>query len=56
MALEKTELREGFISDIRNIITSSRNAAVRSVDLERVMMYWKLGERIIVEEQQGQER
>ncbi|KAA6339100.1 hypothetical protein EZS27_012961, partial [termite gut metagenome] len=24
--------------------------------LERVMMYWKLGERIIVEEQQGQER
>ncbi|KAA6312521.1 hypothetical protein EZS27_036564, partial [termite gut metagenome] len=56
MTLEKTELREEFISDIRNIITSSRNAAVRSVDLERVMMYWKLGERIIVEEQQGQER
>ncbi|KAA6334696.1 hypothetical protein EZS27_017015 [termite gut metagenome] len=56
MTLEKIELRDEFILDIRNIITSSRNAAVRSVDLERVMMYWKLGERIIVEEQQGQER
>ncbi|KAA6326261.1 hypothetical protein EZS27_024610, partial [termite gut metagenome] len=56
MTLEKIELRDEFILDIQNIITSSRNAAVRSVDLERVMMYWKLGERIIVEEQQGQER
>jgi predicted nuclease of restriction endonuclease-like (RecB) superfamily len=56
MTLEKVELREEFISDIRNIIISSRNAAVRSVDLERVMMYWKLGERIIIEEQHGKER
>jgi hypothetical protein len=37
MTLEKTELREEFISDIRNIITSSRNATVRSVDMERVI-------------------
>ena len=56
MTLEKLELREDFISDIRNIIISSKNAAVRSVDFERVMMYWKLGERIIVEEQHGKER
>lgn len=56
MNIEKTNLRAEFVSDIRNIITSSRNAAIRSVDFERVRMYWKLGERIIVEEQEGKER
>jgi predicted nuclease of restriction endonuclease-like (RecB) superfamily len=49
-------LRSEFVSDIRNIIVSARNAAVRSVDFERVQMYWRLGERIVVEEQQGRER
>ncbi|MCL2207248.1 MAG: PDDEXK nuclease domain-containing protein, partial [Fibromonadales bacterium] len=29
---------------------------IRSVDFERVLMYWKLGERIFVEEQQGKKR
>ena len=56
MDLKKFELRNEFISDIRNIITLSRNAAIRSVDYERVMMYWKLGERILIEEQEGKER
>ncbi len=50
------KLRDEFISDVRGIIISSRNAAVRSVDFERVRMYWKLGERIVVEEQHGKER
>ena len=50
------DLRNDFVSDIRNIIISSRNAAIRSVDFERVQMYWKLGERIVVEEQAGKER
>lgn len=47
------ELRNEFVSDIRDIITTSRNEAIRSVDFERVRMYWKLGERIVVEEQAG---
>jgi predicted nuclease of restriction endonuclease-like (RecB) superfamily len=50
------ELTNNFVSEIRNIITSSKQAAVRSVDFTRVLMYWKLGERIMVEEQQGKER
>jgi hypothetical protein len=45
-----------FYNDIRHIINESRGAAVRSVDFHRVMMYWKLGERIFVEEQHGEER
>ncbi|MEF9923512.1 MAG: PDDEXK nuclease domain-containing protein [Muribaculaceae bacterium] len=50
------DLRTEFVSDIRNIIISSRNNAIRSVDFERVQMYWKLGERIVIEEQDGKER
>lgn len=50
------ELRNDFVSDIKGIITSARNSAIRSVDFERVKMYWKLGERIFVEEQQGKDR
>ncbi|GHT17621.1 DUF1016 domain-containing protein [Bacteroidia bacterium] len=57
-SLKKKEivLSNDFVSDIRNIITTSKINAVRSVDFERVAMYWRLGERILVEEQQGQER
>jgi predicted nuclease of restriction endonuclease-like (RecB) superfamily len=50
------ELRKDFLSDIKGIITSARNSAIRSVDFERVKMYWKLGERIFVEEQQEKDR
>ena len=39
-------LRNEFVSDVRHIITSARDSAIRSVDFERVKMYWKLGERI----------
>lgn len=54
--LEKNDLRVEFISDIRHIITTARNNAIRSIDSERVKMYWKLGERIFNEEQHGNER
>src|SRR5690554_2670575 len=50
------ELRNNFISDIKQIISSARESAIRSVDFERVKMYWKLGERIFVEEQQEKDR
>ena len=43
-------------SDVRQIIETSRNNAVRSVDFCRVQMYWNLGKRIFEEEQQGKER
>jgi predicted nuclease of restriction endonuclease-like (RecB) superfamily len=39
-----------------NIIGQARTQAVRSVEFHRVEMYWKLGERIFEEEQQGKER
>jgi predicted nuclease of restriction endonuclease-like (RecB) superfamily len=45
-----------FVADIRNIIETAKTNAIRSVDFERVLMYWRLGERIFVEEQGGKER
>jgi len=56
MNIEKLKLSEEFISEIRGIIISAKNNAIRSVDRERVQMYWKLGERIFNKEQQGKER
>ncbi len=45
-----------FVSDIQHIIASTRERAVRSINLERVVMYWQIGQRIIEEEQHGEER
>ncbi len=45
-----------FVHEIKAIIGQARVNAVRSVEFYRVEMYWKLGERIFEEEQQGKER
>ena len=42
--------------DIKQLIHSARDRAVRSVDFERVRLYWNIGQRIVVEERDGQER
>ena len=42
--------------EVREIITSARQNAVRSVDFCRVQMYWQIGRRILEEEQNGKER
>jgi len=53
---ETIKVSVAFYNDIKKIILDSRNAAIRSVDVQRVLMYWRLGERIFVEEQHGKER
>ncbi|WGE63078.1 PDDEXK nuclease domain-containing protein [Actinobacillus equuli subsp. haemolyticus] len=45
-----------IVSDIKTIIQQAREQAIRSVDFQRVIMYWHIGERIFKEEQQEQER
>ena len=45
-----------ILNDARRIIETARNNAIRSVDSNRVQMYWNLGRRIFEEEQQGKER
>jgi len=51
-----SSINTSFYNDIKSIIIESKNAAIRSVDFQRVLMYWRLGERIFVEEQQGKDR
>lgn len=43
-------------NDIRNIINEARTNAIRSVDHCRVQMYWRIGQRVVEEEQGGQAR
>jgi predicted nuclease of restriction endonuclease-like (RecB) superfamily len=50
------EISKSFYDDIRQIIMEAQGNAVRSVDFHRVSMYWRIGERIFVEEQRGQDR
>jgi predicted nuclease of restriction endonuclease-like (RecB) superfamily len=54
--MNKPIIPDSFVHDIKLIIGQARTQAVRSVEFHRVEMYWKLGERIFEEEQQGKER
>jgi hypothetical protein len=49
-------ISENFLFDVKSIIGKARTQAVKSVEFYRVEMYWKLGERIFIEEQKGKER
>lgn len=45
-----------IVEEIKAIISGAREAAVRAVDHERVIMYWHIGKRIFEEEQHGADR
>ncbi len=45
-----------FVEQIKSIINNAQNNAIRSINHERVLMYWKIGKKIVVEEQNGKER
>ena len=42
-----------FLAVVQSIIAQARERAVRSVDAERVLMYWQIGQTIVEEEQHG---
>ena len=45
-----------LIEDAKKIIETGRNAAYQSVNTAMISTYWKLGRRIVEEEQRGQKR
>ena len=45
-----------ILDDIKNIVSTAQEKVIRSVNFERTLMYWNIGQRIFEEEQQGQER
>lgn len=56
MGMKEIQDINGLYQEVREIITSARQNAVRSVDFCRVQMYWQIGRRILEEEQKGKER
>ncbi|HZH94679.1 MAG TPA: PDDEXK nuclease domain-containing protein [Flavisolibacter sp.] len=49
-------IRKELLSEIDIIISNAREKAIRSVDFERVLMYWYIGQKIFEEEQGGRDR
>ena len=47
---------QNLYNEVREIIASARQGAVRSVDFSRVQMYWNIGKLILETEQGGKER
>lgn len=45
-----------LIEEIQAIIAAAKEKAIRSVDFERVLMYWNIGRKIFEEEQEGKDR
>ena len=56
MDMKEIQGINSLYQEVREIITSARQNAVRSVDFCRVQMYWQIGRRILEEEQNGKER
>ena len=50
------QLDHKIVLQIEAIIADAQAKAIRSVDFERVIMYWQIGNVIFEEEQQGKER
>jgi hypothetical protein len=50
------EISKNIIEQIQSIIANAQAKAIRSVDTERVLMYWQIGKVIFEEEQQGKDR
>lgn len=49
-------LKKELIQQIQSIVATATDKAIRSVDAERVLMYWQIGKVIFEEEQQGEDR
>ncbi len=49
-------IKPELIQQIQAIIATAKDRAIRSVDNERVLMYWQIGKVIFEEEQQGKGR
>jgi predicted nuclease of restriction endonuclease-like (RecB) superfamily len=49
-------INHSIIPDIKAIIATAQDKAIRAVDTERTLMYWNIGKRIFEDEQQGKDR
>lgn len=49
-------IRQQFIQDIKTIVNNARGNAYRAINTAMVAAYWNIGQRIVMEEQQGAQR
>ena len=54
--MEYNKLQAQFIDEIKQIVQQARKQAYSAINSAMVEAYWKLGKRIVEEEQQGQVR
>lgn len=54
--LNETLQTRTLSNDIKTLITTSQQKAIRAIDFERVLLYWNIGKRIYEEVQGGDER
>ncbi len=54
--MEDNRLSQQFIHDVREIVSQARQQAYSAINSAMVEAYWKMGKRIVEEEQQGQAR
>ena len=49
-------ITKNLYADIKGIVEQARNNAVRAVNFAMVIAYWKIGQRIVEEEQGGKKK
>lgn len=49
-------LSKTFINSIKELIVTAQQNALRSINQQRVLMYWHIGQHVFEEEQNGKER
>ena len=45
-----------YIQDIKQILAQARQKSYQAINSAMVEAYWKIGEKIVLEEQQGKDR
>ena len=53
---EGNNISDDFVKDIKNILYAARSYAATAVNTAMLNAYWKIGERIVEEEQGGKSR
>lgn len=54
--LNETLQTKILTDDVKNLIATSQQKAIRAIDFERVLLYWNIGKRIYEEVQGGDDR
>ncbi len=54
--IRKVTFDDTFLTEVKNIVEQGRQQAYSSVSQVMIETYWKIGERIVLQEQKGKER